>query len=100
MMGADVPLTEDVEVKEDNEVMKIVYMTELAVSLKYGPKMFGEMSTVQEVMHSICTFRNADSRDLVNTLDQTHVQLLLDPVNLVLSHSQCIVQRACKNINS
>lgn len=57
-------VTEEVEVREENQMMKAVDVTELAPSPELGPQVVEAIRKVWEAMSHVRSFHNADFESL------------------------------------
>lgn len=84
MMGAAKPIIEEVKVKEEEQVMEVVDLTEPAASSELVLQMVQALIKVRKAKYYICSFYNIDFRELVNEHELTHEEFLFDSVDLVL----------------
>lgn len=85
MMHVAGPVIKDVEVKEEDEVMEVVDLTEQQASPGLGFQLDEAMRNVWKAMHPVCLLQNADFRELVKEHEPRHGESLMDCVDLVLS---------------
>lgn len=92
LMGAAQKGTKNVDMKEEDKVMKLVDVTEQEASSELGPQVVQEMRMVRKVMYYVCLFHNIDFRWLADEHDFMHTVNLLGSKALVLSDGPCNVR--------
>lgn len=71
MMGAAGLGTKEVRVKEENEVMDVAGLTELAALSKLCPQVLGTIRKVREAMYPVSSSHGGSFRELMDNHDLT-----------------------------
>lgn len=94
------PVTEEVEVKENVQIIVVLDMTESAGSPELASRVIKGKRKMREAMHSICSPHDVDFRKPVEEQKLMHARSLLGSVDLVLSDPPCTVRSCSEEANS
>lgn len=98
-MSAAGPVTKDVKVKHQNQVMELVDVTDLAASPEPGPQGADVMREVREAMYPIRSFYNSDFLQFVERQELTDREYYLVSVNLLPNNRSCDVRTGREDVS-
>lgn len=85
MMGAARLVTKEVGVKDEDEVMEVVYLTEQAASPGLCSRVAQVMRKMRKGMFPVCLFLTVYLKRHVDGHELTHGEVLLDSVSSVVN---------------
>lgn len=94
------PATEELELKEEDQVIEVIEMREPAALPELDPQVARAMRRVREAMYSVSSFHNVDFREFVDEHGLMHWLFSLDSGEVSLSDPPYHVESGCRDPDS